>query len=46
MNLPLMISLLKRKGFDEKFIQDRMRTFAGLKLPMLKEVLHGKNHHA
>ena len=42
MNLPLMITILKQKGFDEKFIQDRMRTFAGLKLPMLEQVLHGK----
>lgn len=42
MNLPLMISILKQKGFDEKFIQDRMRTFVGLKLPMLEKVLHDK----
>jgi sulfhydrogenase subunit delta len=42
MNLGLMIKILKEKGFDDKFIQDRMRTFAGLKLPMLEEVLNGK----
>ena len=43
MNLPLMISILKQKGFDEKFIQDRMRTFVGLKLPMLGQILHGND---
>ncbi|MFH1590573.1 MAG: hypothetical protein ABIC95_01460 [archaeon] len=47
MNLPLMIKILKEKGFDEKFIQDRMRTFAGLKLPMLEDVMkHGKKDHS
>ncbi len=44
MNLKLMINVLKSKGFDEKFIQDRMRTFVGLKLPMLESVLHGGNN--
>ncbi len=39
MNLPLMIQVLKSKGYDSKFIQDRMRTFAGLKLPMLESVM-------
>jgi sulfhydrogenase subunit delta len=39
MNLDLMINILRQKGFDDKFIQDRMRTFAGLKLPMLEEVM-------
>ena len=33
-------------SIDDKFIQDRMRTFAGLKLPMLEEVLHGTGNHA
>ena len=42
MNLPLMIKILKEKGFDDKFIQDRMRTFAGLKLPMLEQVFNVK----
>ncbi|RJQ18153.1 NADH:ubiquinone oxidoreductase [Candidatus Woesearchaeota archaeon] len=44
MNLDLMINILKEKGFDEKFIQDRLRTFVGLKLPMLEKVLHGKDN--
>ncbi len=39
MNMEAMIALLRQKGFDDKFIQDRMTTFAGLKLPMLREVL-------
>ncbi len=42
MNLDLMIRILRQKGFDDKFIQDRMRTFAGLKLPMLEKVLNAK----
>jgi len=40
MNLDLMISILKQKGFDEQFITERMRTFVGLKLPMLEKVLN------
>ncbi|MBR9699161.1 hypothetical protein GOV09_01750 [Candidatus Woesearchaeota archaeon] len=43
MNLDAMIALLKSKGFDEKFIQDRMRTFVGLKLPMLEKVMQKGN---
>ncbi len=43
MNLELMIKILRSKGFDDKFIQDRMRTFAGLKLPMLEEVMKHTN---
>jgi sulfhydrogenase subunit delta len=39
MNLPLMINILRSKGFDDKFIQDRMRTFAGLKLPMIEQLI-------
>lgn len=39
MNLELMIAILREKGFDDKFIQDRMRTFVGLKLPMLEKVM-------
>ena len=35
-----MIKILKEKGFDDKFIQDRMRTFVGLKLPMLEKVFN------
>ncbi|MFH1409918.1 MAG: hypothetical protein ABIH34_08475 [Nanoarchaeota archaeon] len=37
MNLPLMIKMLRDRGFDDKFIQDRMRTFVGLKMPMLEQ---------
>ncbi|HLC50219.1 MAG TPA: hypothetical protein VJI97_02220 [Candidatus Nanoarchaeia archaeon] len=40
MNLDLMINILRQKGFDDKFIQDRMRTFVGLKLPMLEKVFN------
>lgn len=39
MNLDLMVKILREKGFDDKFIQDRMRTFIGLKLPMLEQVI-------
>ncbi len=39
MNLGLMIRILREKGFDDRFIMDRMRTFVGLKLPMLEEVM-------
>ncbi len=39
MNLDLMIKILKSKGFDDKFIQDRLTTFAGLKLPMLEKIM-------
>src|SRR3989344_2997039 len=42
MNLELMISILKGKGFNDKFLQDRMRTFVGLKLPMLEQVFNVK----
>lgn len=42
MNLDMMIRLLKEKGFDDKFIQDRMRTFIGLKLPMLEQFFNVK----
>lgn len=41
MNLDLMIKMLRDRGFDDKFIQDRMRTFVGLKLPMLERVMQG-----
>jgi sulfhydrogenase subunit delta len=39
MNLRLMIKILKDKGFDDKFIEDRMRTFTGLKLLMVEDVV-------
>ena len=45
MNLRLMIKILRQKGFDDKFIQDRMRTFVGLKLPMLESVINEKNNN-
>ncbi|MFH1133426.1 MAG: hypothetical protein V1735_02970 [Nanoarchaeota archaeon] len=44
MNLDTMIALLKKKGFSDDAIRERMRTFAGLKLPML-EKLYGKNNN-
>ncbi|MFH1053783.1 MAG: hypothetical protein V1740_05200 [Candidatus Woesearchaeota archaeon] len=44
MNLDLHIMELKAKGFDKKFILDRMRTFIGLKMPMLESVLNGKDN--
>lgn len=45
MHLDLMINILRSKGFDDQFIADRMRTFAGLKLPMLEKVLHDTRHN-
>ena len=42
MNLPLMVNILREKGFDGKFIQDRMRTFVGLKLPVLERFFNVK----
>ncbi|MBS3136610.1 hypothetical protein J4401_06690 [Candidatus Woesearchaeota archaeon] len=44
MNLDLMVRMLRDRGFDDKFINDRLRTFAGLKLPMLEKVMSGKAH--
>lgn len=44
MNLELMISILREKGFHDKFIRDRMRTYVGLKLPMLERMFYGENH--
>ncbi len=38
-NIRLLVSILREKGFDDEFIKARMRTFAGLKLPVLKEIL-------
>lgn len=46
MNLDLMVRILREKGFDDKFIEDRMRTFAGLKLPMLERIFDGTRNHA
>jgi len=42
MNLDLMIKMLHDRGFDDKFIQDRMRTFVGLKMPMLEKFMESK----
>lgn len=39
MNLETMVALLKKKGLSDKVIMDRMRTFAGLKLPLLEKVM-------
>ncbi len=39
MNLELMIKMLRDRGFDDKFIMDRMRTFVGLKLPMIERII-------
>lgn len=39
MSLELMIKMLKDRGFDGKFIQDRLRTFAGLKMPMIEKLM-------
>jgi len=43
MNLDLMIDILRKKGFDDKFIKDRLRTFAGLKLPLLEKLNENNN---
>jgi len=39
MNLDLMIKMLRDRGFDNKFIQDRLRTFVGLKMPMIEKFM-------
>lgn len=36
-NFKTMINLLKEKGFDEKFIKRRMKSFVGLKLEEVKD---------
>jgi sulfhydrogenase subunit delta len=38
-NLPAFVELLESKGFTSEFIQERMRTFAGLKIPALEREL-------
>jgi sulfhydrogenase subunit delta len=45
MNLELMISVLREKGFDDNFIKDRIRTFVGLKMPVLERVMNAKNNN-
>lgn len=45
MRLDLMIRLLKDKGYSEEFIKNRMRSFVGIRLPMLEDVMHGKDHN-
>lgn len=45
MNLELMITVLKEKGFSEDFIHKRLTTFAGLKLPTLERVMNGEKHN-
>ena len=37
MNLGLMIKMLRDRRFDEKFIENRLRTFVGLKMPMIEK---------
>jgi sulfhydrogenase subunit delta len=37
-NLPAFIQLLESKGFDWDFIQKRLRTFVGLKVPELEPI--------
>ncbi len=39
MNLDIMLKMLKDKGHEDKFIQDRLRTFAGLKMPMIEKIM-------
>ncbi|MFQ5474319.1 MAG: hypothetical protein ACE5DM_00640 [Candidatus Nanoarchaeia archaeon] len=39
MHLELMIKLLRKKGYSADFIKDRMRTFVGLKQPMLEKMM-------
>jgi len=46
MNLELMVDILREKGFSDKFIMDRMRTFVGLKMPMLERVMNAKDNNA
>ena len=38
-NLPTFAKMLKGKGFKREFIEERMRTFVGLKIPARKEVM-------
>lgn len=42
MNLELMIKMLKDRSFDNKFIEDRLRTFAGLKMPIIEKLLESE----
>jgi sulfhydrogenase subunit delta len=37
-NLPAFIELLKGKGFDWEFIEKRLRTFVGMKVPLLEAI--------
>ena len=38
-NLWAFVKMLEDKGFTREFIQERMRTFVGLKIPALEEVM-------
>jgi sulfhydrogenase subunit delta len=44
MNLILMVQILKQMGYDDQFIENRLRTFVGLKLPMLKRIFNDKDN--
>jgi len=39
MNFELMIKMLKDRGFDDIFIENRMRTFVGLKMPIIEKFI-------
>jgi sulfhydrogenase subunit delta len=38
-NVPAMVKLLEEKGYSKEFIRDRMRMFAGLKMPAEVEII-------
>ena len=46
MNLDLMIKMLKDRGFDEKFISDRLTTFVGLKMPLIEKYMESNSQAA
>src|SRR3989338_463533 len=46
MNLGLMIKMLRDRGFDEKFIENRLRTFVGLKMPMIEKYFESHAKYA
>ncbi|NQV08496.1 sulfhydrogenase 1 subunit delta [Candidatus Woesearchaeota archaeon] len=39
-DIKLLVKLLKEKGFSEKIIKQRMRSFVGLKLPNLEKIMN------
>ena len=42
MNFGLMIKMLQDRGFSDQFIQDRLRTFVGLKMPLIEKFIGSK----